>query len=233
MKFKNEIWALIPARSGSKSIINKNITIVKKKPLIAHTLIFCNQISFFKKIIFSSDSIKYLNIAKKYNKKCIFHLRPKKFAKDKSTDLDVFKNFLKEFKKKNIKLPKYFAHMRPTTPFRLKKTIIAIIKNFIKKEKNFSSLRSVSRMPNPSFKTFIIKNKKLCSITNNDYNLDKYNLPKEMFKSTYVPNGYIDIIKTENLMNNKFHGNKVMPIIIEENVIEIDSKVQLKMLNKT
>ena len=88
-------------------------------------------------------------------------------------------------------------------------------------------------MPNPSFKTFIIKNKKLCSITNNDYNLDKYNLPKEMFKSTYVPNVYIDIIKTENLINNKFHGHKVMPIIIEENVIEIDSKVQLKMLNKT
>ncbi len=26
-----------------------------------------------------------------------------------------------------------------------------------------------------------------------------------MFKSTYIPNGYIDIIKTENLINNKFH----------------------------
>ena len=53
-----------------------------------------------------------------------------------------------------------------------------------------------------------------------------------MFKSTYIPNGYIDIIKTENLISNKFHKNKVVPIIIEENVIEIDSKVQLNMLNK-
>ena len=54
-----------------------------------------------------------------------------------------------------------------------------------------------------------------------------------MFKSTYIPNGYINIIKTENLISNKFHKNKVVPIIIEENVIEIDSKVQLNMLNKT
>ena len=72
MKFKNEIWALVPARAGSKSIRNKNIRMVKKKPLIAHTLIFCRKIKFFKKIVFTSDSKKYIYLAKKYNKKCNF-----------------------------------------------------------------------------------------------------------------------------------------------------------------
>jgi hypothetical protein len=39
MKFKNEFWAFIPARSGSKSIKNKNITFLGKKPLIAYSLL--------------------------------------------------------------------------------------------------------------------------------------------------------------------------------------------------
>ena len=89
MKFKNEIWAFIPARAGSKSIINKNIKLVKKKPLLAHTLIFSDKIKRFKKVIFSSDSSKYIKIAKKFSK-CNTHLRPKKYAKDNSTDLEVF-----------------------------------------------------------------------------------------------------------------------------------------------
>ena len=30
MKLNNEVWAFIPARSGSKSIQNKNIVLLKK-----------------------------------------------------------------------------------------------------------------------------------------------------------------------------------------------------------
>ena len=39
MKFKNEYWVVIPARSGSKSIINKNIQLINNKPLIAYSLL--------------------------------------------------------------------------------------------------------------------------------------------------------------------------------------------------
>ena len=231
MKFKNEIWAFIPARAGSKSIINKNIRLVKKKPLLAHTLIFSDKIKKFKKVIFSSDSSKYIKIAEKFSK-CTTYLRPKKYAKDATTDLEVFKDFIKfSIKNKNI-LPEYFAHMRPTTPIRDKKLVQKAIKKFLSNKKKYSSMRSVSKMSNPSYKTFIIKKNKLCSLFGNDHNLDKYNKPKELFSSTYLPNGYIDIIKTKNIINDKFHGNKVLPFIINKNVIEIDSKIELQLLNK-
>ena len=48
-----------------------------------------------------------------------------------------------------------------------------------------SSLRSVSLMSNPSFKTMRIIKGRLCSIINNDFKLDKYNRPKEFFPKTY------------------------------------------------
>ena len=55
MKLIDECWAFIPARSGSKTIKNKNIRLINKKPLIFYTLDFAKKNSLFKKIIFSSD----------------------------------------------------------------------------------------------------------------------------------------------------------------------------------
>ena len=36
--YLDEIWAFIPARSGSKGIKNKNIIKLNNKPLIAHSI---------------------------------------------------------------------------------------------------------------------------------------------------------------------------------------------------
>jgi CMP-N-acetylneuraminic acid synthetase len=91
-------------------------------------------------------------------------------------------------------------------------------------------MRSVSKMSESSFKTFTIKNQKLCSI-NNSYELDFFNNPKNSFANTYFPNGYIDIIKTKNILKNFIHGNKVLPYIIKDNVIDIDSKNDLEYAN--
>ena len=57
--FLDEVWAFIPARSGSKSIRNKNIIKLNGKPLIAHSIYHAKKLKLVKKIIFSSDSLKY------------------------------------------------------------------------------------------------------------------------------------------------------------------------------
>ena len=87
-------------------------------------------------------------------------------------------------------------------------------------------------MSNPSFKTFRIKNKKLCATSKLDYHLDKYNLPKEMFEKTYFPNGYIDIFKTKNIFKNYMHGNKVYPFIVNEFNSDIDDLHDYKKVRK-
>ena len=63
MNFTKEIWAVIPARSGSKSIKNKNIKSFSGKPLIAHTIIIAKKLKKVKKIIFSSDLHKSIIIS--------------------------------------------------------------------------------------------------------------------------------------------------------------------------
>ncbi len=87
-------------------------------------------------------------------------------------------------------------------------------------------------MSNPSYKTFRIRKQKLCSISKVDYDLDKYNLPKEMFEKTYFPNGYVDIFKTKNIFKNYLHGNKVYPFIVNEYNSDIDNLDDFKKLKK-
>ena len=221
MKKRDNFWVFIPARSGSKTIKNKNIMKIKGKPLIAYSIIIGKKLKT-SKIVVSSDSKKYLNIAKKFGANYL-HLRSKKLSKDKTTDFVVFYDFLKNLKKSKITPPKYFIHLRPTTPVRKKSNLKRAINYFLKKAKKYSALRSVSLMSNPSFKTMRVLNGKLCSIVSNDFNLDKYNKPKEFFPKTYLPNGYIDIIKTSNIIKKKLHGNKVLPYITNDFNSDIDS----------
>ena len=61
-----KIIAVIPARSGSKSVKDKNIHIYKKKPLIFHSIKLAKKSKFIDKVVFTSDSNKYLNLASKY-----------------------------------------------------------------------------------------------------------------------------------------------------------------------
>ena len=127
MKFLNECWALVPARSGSQTIKHKNIMMLNKKPLIYYSLDLAKKCKFFKKIIFSSDSTKYLKLASKFGN---FYLHKRDYASSThtATDLDVFKSFIRDHLKDNYSLPKYFAHLRPTTPVRNIKTINKILR---------------------------------------------------------------------------------------------------------
>ena len=92
------IIALIPARGGSKGIKNKNIIKLKGKHLIYYSINIAKKVKLINKIFVSTDSIKIKKISEKYGAIVPFK-RPKKFAKDNSTDLEVFKHFYNWYKK--------------------------------------------------------------------------------------------------------------------------------------
>ena len=227
MKLIDECWAFIPARSGSKTIKNKNIRLINKKPLIFYTLDFAKKNSLFKKIIFSSDSERYLKIASEYGK-FYLHKRNKYSSSSTATDLDAFKNFINDHLKFNNDLPKYFAHLRPTTPIRSKNTVKKALKFFFKKSKYYSSLRTVNKMSETSFKSLRILNKKLCAILKKDFNLDKYNKPQKYYPDTYVANGIIDIYLTSNILKNTLLGKRVLPYVVKDINSDIDTMQDFK-----
>ena len=94
--------AIIPARSGSKRILNKNIKNFIDRPIINFSIDNAIKSKLFKKIHISTDSIKFKKYIEKKNKIKIDFLRPKKISNDNTPLIDVVGFVKKAFKERNF-----------------------------------------------------------------------------------------------------------------------------------
>ena len=104
---------IIPARSGSKRILNKNIKLFLKKPLIYYCLEELKKSKLFNKIHISTDSKKISKLVAKKNVKFDF-LRPKKLSGNNVGLWPVMKYVLERFKKNQFSLIKFGLFMQQT-----------------------------------------------------------------------------------------------------------------------
>lgn len=125
--------AIIPARSGSKGLKNKNVKLLNGKPLLAYTIEAAIKSKVFDTIMVSTDSIKYANIAKKYGAEVPF-LRSKKNSSDGATTQDVILEVLDSYNKIGLSFDA-FCILQPTSPLRTYKDIIGAYNLFIEKAK--------------------------------------------------------------------------------------------------
>ena len=212
MNNKREVWALIPARRGSKGVVNKNILNLGGHPLIAYSIVAAKKCAGIDRVIVSTNSQKYAEIALKYGAEVPF-LRPGDISGDEASDLQFFQHTLKYFREKEDRVPEYFAHLRPTTPIRDSRIINKAINRFLSAQ--YSALRSVHVMSETSYKTFEIENGKLKVLYNGGFDIESTNLPRQSFPVTYNPNGYIDIVRTSMIDKGLIHGNNVNAFITE------------------
>src|SRR5210317_1800117 len=117
---KPTIVALIPARSGSKRVPDKNIRLLAGHPLMAYSIAAALQSKIFKKVIVSTDSQRYADIAGHYGAEVPF-LRPAKIAGDTSPDIEWVVHTLSQLRE-NGQDYECFSILRPTSPFRLPET---------------------------------------------------------------------------------------------------------------
>ncbi|MDB9751284.1 hypothetical protein OAA85_01730 [Candidatus Pelagibacter ubique] len=221
MKFINEIWAFIPARAGS-SLKDKNIKKLNGKPLIHYSIKTAFGSKCFDKVIFSSDSQKYIDIALKINKNLEIHERNSKISSATASEYSVFKDYID--KNKDV-LPLYFAHLRPTNPIRNIQTIKKVVKRFKKVQSKYSCMRMLNETPKPAMWSCMTKKNRVFTVFNRDFDVTKLWLARQVFEKTYFVNCHIDLYKTKHILKNKnLWGNKVYGYIDNDNsVVDIDT----------
>ena len=64
---KSQIYAVIPARSGSKGVPNKNVKMFDGRPLMAYSIAAARKSNLIDRVIVSTDSEEYAEIALKAN----------------------------------------------------------------------------------------------------------------------------------------------------------------------
>tara|TARA_Y100000590_G_scaffold84200_1_gene94062 strand:- start:23172 stop:23894 length:723 start_codon:yes stop_codon:yes gene_type:complete len=128
---------IIPARSGSKRVKNKNMKLLNGIPLLGHKIRSCLKTGLGE-VIVSTDSLSISKFAKKMGAKVPF-IRSKKYSASTSTMMSCVLYTLKKLKDMDFKLPKYTAVLPPTAPF-LKTESISKIYNKIRLNKIYNSI---------------------------------------------------------------------------------------------
>lgn len=110
------IYAIVPARSGSKGLPNKNIKSLAGVPLMAYSIAFARQLPV-DRVLCSTDSEEYAEIAREYGAEVPF-LRSKQAASDHAMEEDILVDFSEKFKLHNLPNPDILVWLRPTFIFR-------------------------------------------------------------------------------------------------------------------
>lgn len=211
------IVAIIPARKGSKRILNKNIKLYANKPLIYWSIKVAKESKYINEIIVSTDCPKIAELSISYGASCP-SLRPTNISQDLSTD----KEFIDYYINNTSNLPTLIVQLRPTYPNRSVEILDDCIEKFIMNINTYDSLRTVCVHDKPAYKMYNIENNILIPLFNTVNNINEpYNQPAQILPKTYWHNGYIDIIKPSCVITkNSITGTNIYPYIMDKKEID-------------
>lgn len=224
----NQVYAIIPARSGSKGVKNKNIRCLEGYPMLAYSIVACKLCGGIDRIIVSTDSEEYAEIARYYGAETPF-LRPAEISGDKSTDIEFMQHAINWLYDNEGSLPEYFMHIRPTYPLRDPKVMRDALER-MKADKTATSLRSAYLASNTPYKWFNLREDGYYKPIRDDMTLDQANNPRQAFPDVFIPDGYVDMLSTAFIVNNDLmHGDRMIGFVVPDG-IDVDALKDMEYL---
>jgi len=206
--------ALVPARSGSKRVPDKNIKPLAGHPVIAYTISAALQSDIFDAVLVSTDSEKYADVAKHYGAEVPF-LRPAEIADDTSPDIEWVEDMLTRLRGEGRNYD-CFSILRPTNPFRLPVTIRRAWKEFLAEE-GVDSLRAVEKCKQHPGKMWVVRGKRMSPLlplspTEQPWHSSQYPALPEV----YVQNASLEIAWARVVFEtHTISGWTLMPFLTE------------------
>jgi len=210
-----KILAIIPARSGSKRIPNKNVKIFCGKPLLVHSVECAKRSKYIDRVVVSTDAQSVADIAIQAGAEVPF-LRPAEFSTDEATDFVVFKHALEWFEKNESYIPDIVVQLRPTSPLRTVEQVDEAIR-LLSLNPAADSVRTVAEPEQSPYKMFSIGSdgtlKALIGLAGAQ---ESFNLPQQKLPKVYKHVGYVDVMWRRTIMEkNKMTGDNVVPLILD------------------
>lgn len=242
------VLAIIPARSGSKSVIDKNIRNVAGRPMLAWSIEHALSSRLINRVILSTDSEKYAEIGRGYGAETPF-IRPAQYATDTSLDIEVFEHALKWLKEKENYEADIVVQLRPTYPKRNPEDIDRMIEMLVA-DPSADSVRSVAPAGEVPFKMWLAPD--YVSVGVNNLNCDEYinrkftsdsemgalrplidnipecyNMPRQELPRAYYQNACIDVMRADTILKkHSMTGDRILGYLMNEN-LDIDTEKEL------
>lgn len=215
--------AIIPARSGSKGLKDKNIKQLNGKPMITYTIEAAIKSNIFDDIIVSTDSQKYADISIKYGASVPF-LRPDFLSTDEALTRDVIVYTVKKLKESGNEYD-YLMILQPTSPLRKPEDILGAVELLFEKEAN--SVVSVCEAENsPLYMNTLDESLSIDGFLSKNVKTRRQELPKY-----YRLNGAIYLCEVEYYLNigDLYNEKSYAYVMDKKRSIDIDDDIDFIM----
>ena len=225
MFHKYSLLALIPARSGSKGLPDKNIMKCAGKPLINWSISAAKNVNFFDDVIVSTDSVKIADLARHAGASVPF-LRPDEFATDDASIVDVVKHAWENHLAPNGEFFDYVVLLQPTSPLRTSFHIVSAIELYFRKlQSEKDTLTSVYEVDNKN--AWLMQSENDTGYIN--FCIDESERRQEL-KPCYLPNGAIYILKGSEIDGGIYHKNTIPFVMDTADSEDIDTIEDLRKI---
>lgn len=212
--------AIIPARSGSKGLKDKNIKLLSDKPLLAYTIEAARESGLFDEIMVSTDSQEYADTAKQWGANVPF-LRSNELSNDTASSWDAVKEVIERYKNLGTEFDTV-ALLQPTSPLRTSNDIIEGYNVIEVKEANF--VVGVCEMDHsPLWANTLPEDLSM----ENFIRPEVVKMPRQSIPTYYRINGALYIVKVDYLMRTPdIYGDRSFASVMKkENSIDIDDQM--------
>ncbi|MDP2593362.1 MAG: acylneuraminate cytidylyltransferase family protein [bacterium] len=229
-----KIYAIIPARGGSKGLPGKNIRPLHGKPLIAWTIEAALKVPYISKVIVNTDDVEIAKTGRAAGAE-VFS-RPNNLAEDLTEDLPVFTHHIEELKKMDD-LPDMIVDLRATAPLRRAERIkegIELLEKLGKEKAD--SVRAVSKACKHPYKMWRYEEGFLMPFLSEEHTgiKEPYNAPRQILPKVYQNNGSMNAFWPETVLEKKsMTGDKIAGYTMEDwESVNIDNEFDFAMAEK-
>lgn len=214
--------AIVSARSGSKGLPDKNIKDLNGKPLMAYSIEAAIESGCFDKVMVSTDSKYYAEIARSYGADIPF-LRSEATSSDLASSWDAVDEVLEGYEKIGVTYDT-FCLLQPTSPMRLPDDIKQAYRLY--EEKSAIAVLSMTELEHPI---------EWCGKLDESLSLEEFNKKtvgtrrQDMGKS-YRPNGAIYVVSVPEFRKdrNLYRVGSYAYIMPKERSVDIDTEFDFK-----
>lgn len=217
--------AIIPARSGSKGLKDKNIKLLDGKPLLAYSIEAAKNSGIFEEIYVSTDSKLYADVAIEYGASVPF-LRSEKNATDTASSWDVVRETLSQYEEKG-RVFDTVTLLQPTTPLRTADNIKEAYE--VLQRNNINAVVSVCEVEHsPLWCNTLQQDGSMENFIRKDISI----LPRQKLDTYYRINGAVYMVKIPYFKTCKtiYDKNCTAYIMDKEKSIDIDDEFDFKLV---
>lgn len=219
------VLALIPARSGSKGLPNKNLLPLSGKPLVVWSIESAKSSKYVDNIVLTTDSDQIRKIGIEAGAEAPF-LRPAELAGDRSPTIDAVIHAL-DYYSFNLKIDfDYIALLEPTSPIRNIDDIDEMIEKLDREFLKFDAIVSLGNVREHPALMKKIEGEIVVPFDSNQPFLNR----RQDLEATYFPFGVCYLIKVDALRKFKtFYPSRTGGFIIKDfQCVEIDDLYDFK-----